>query len=717
MRWISPEIIAELCDFEYERYDRAVIFRLIFATVLLGAALCANAEDPAQPAGGDAVVISATRVPQPSLEIPASVDRIYAEELREMRWQVNLSEPLARVPGIVVQNRQNYAQDLQISSRGFGARAAFGVRGIRLVADGIPATMADGQGQAATFALGSAERIEVLRGPFSSLYGNASGGVISVITEDGPAQPSAALEVTAGSYGSLRTGVRLGGTEGRINWTVDQSRFDTDGYRDHSAARRDQLNAKVKVSLGEATSLTLLANTLRQPQTQDPLGLSRAQFEANPRQVDATAISFNTRKSIFQEQSGASLSHALEGGGQVQAMLYLGQRYVEQYQAIPLAVQAAATHSGAVVNLDRGYGGGALRWSAPLQLMGRPLRLSAGLEHDRMAERRRGFLNLSGQAGAPKRDEDDTVRSTDAYVQAEWRPAEAWIAHAGLRASSVRFVSADHFIAAGNPDDSGRQSFSATTPVAGVVYRLAPTTSLYANLGRGFETPTFAELSYRPVGTGLNFDLRPSRSRHLEAGIKAILPGRARVNAAVFDVSTRDEIVVDTAAGGRTTFRNAGRTRRDGIELSGEKQFDAGFDAQFAYTRLSATYRDAFAAAPVAVAAGNRMPGVPDMQLYAQLRWRHAPSGFVAAFDVQRRGRVAANDANAEFANAYTVANLALGFNQRGLRWKLSEFLRVDNLSDRNYAGSVIVNDANNRFYESAPRRNMALGVQAALEF
>ena len=276
--------------------------------------------------------------------MPASVDRIYADELRELRWQVNLSEPLARIPGIVVQNRQNYAQDLQISSRGFGARAAFGVRGMRLIADGIPATMPDGQGQAATFALGSAERIEVLRGPFSSLYGNASGGVISVITEDGPARPSAALDVTAGSYGTLRAGARLGGTEGRVNWTVEQSRFDTEGYRDHSAARRDQLNAKVKVSLGEATSLTLLANTLRQPQTQDPLGLTRAQFNANPRQVDASAISFNTRKSVFQEQSGVTLSHALEGGGQLQATFYLGQRYVEQYQAIPLAVQAAATH-------------------------------------------------------------------------------------------------------------------------------------------------------------------------------------------------------------------------------------------------------------------------------------------------------------------------------------------------------------------------------------
>src|SRR5204863_1963465 len=132
----------------------------------------------------------ATRAPQSALEVPASIDRIYGDEIREDRGQVNLSESLGRVPGIVVQNRQNYAQDLQIQSRGFGARSTFGVRGIRLVADGIPATMPDGQGQASTFALGSAERIEVLRGPFSALYGNASGGVIAVDTQDPPKQPT-----------------------------------------------------------------------------------------------------------------------------------------------------------------------------------------------------------------------------------------------------------------------------------------------------------------------------------------------------------------------------------------------------------------------------------------------------------------------------------------------------------------------------------------------
>ncbi|MGH8739959.1 MAG: TonB-dependent receptor family protein, partial [Burkholderiales bacterium] len=494
----------------------------------------------------DAVVVTATRAPQPSLQVPASVDRIHADEIREGRAQVNLSESLGRVPGIVVQNRQNYAQDLQISSRGFGARSTFGVRGIRLIADGIPATMPDGQGQAATFSLGSAQRIEVLRGPFSSLYGNASGGVIAIETREGPQTPTAEADFLVGSYDTWRAGVLFGGQWGALNAIGDFSRFETDGYRDHSAARRDHLNAKLRYSLNPDTTLTLVANSLRQPDTQDPLGLSRADFEANPRQVHPNAVLLDTRKTVNQDQAGTTLSHRL-GQGRLEATLYGGERFVEQFLAIPVAFQGAATHSGGVVNLDRGYGGGALRWS----WNSGAIRFSAGVEHERMDERRRGFINNNGVAGNLKRDEDNEVTSTDFYAQAEWRFAERWSLHGGARHSRVRFTSEDHFIIAGNPDDSGERSFRATTPVVGLLYRLSPRVSLYGNLGRGFETPTFAELAYRSGGlTGLNLALEASRSRHAELGAKAVLAGSVRLNGALFDIVTEDEIVVEQNQGG-----------------------------------------------------------------------------------------------------------------------------------------------------------------------
>jgi len=660
----------------------------------------------------DAVVITATRAPRPSLEVPASVDRLYADEIREGRPQVNLSESLGRVPGIVVQNRQNYAQDLQISSRGFGARAPFGVRGIRLIADGIPATMPDGQGQASTFSLSSAERIEVLRGPFSSLYGNAAGGVIVVETEDPPKEPTVGIDVMGGTYDTWRAGVRLGG----YNTLFDASRFETDGYRDHSEVRRDQYNLKFKYAFRPETSLTLIGNQLRQPQTQDPLGLTRAQVEENPRQATPQAIQFDTRKTVYQEQLGATLGHRLSADSRIEATVYGGSRWVEQYLAIPLVNQAPATSSGGVVQLDRNFAGGALRFST---LVG-DWRFSLGAEYDLMDERRKGFVNNLGVEGALKRDEDDEVSATDFYAQAEWQFTERWSAHAGLRSSRVEFKSADHFIIPGNPDDSGSRTYSETTPVAGLLYRHTKTLSFYGTAGEGFETPTFAELAHQnPPATGLNFALEASRSRHLELGVKSILPQVARVNAALFGIETRDEIVVDVNQGGRTTFKNAGSTERFGFELAAQSAMPGPFGAQFAYTYLDATYKEGFSSRvlgnTVTIPAGNALPGVPKNQAYGQLSYRQPR--FYTYLEALYRSKVPVNDANSEFAAAYTVFNLVGALVQQGPGWRISEYVRMDNVADRNYVGSVIVNEGNGRFYEPSPRRSMSAGIQASLQF
>ena len=660
----------------------------------------------------DAVVITATRAPQPSLEVPASVDRLYADEIRDGRPQVNLSESLGRVPGIVVQNRQNYAQDLQISSRGFGARAAFGVRGVRLIADGIPATMPDGQGQASTFALSSAERIEVLRGPFSSLYGNAAGGVIVVETEDPPKEPTVGIDVMGGTYDTWRAGVRLGG----YNTLLDASRFETDGYRDHSAVRRDHFNLKFKYAFRPETSLTLIGNQLRQPETEDPLGLNRAQLEENPRQATPQAIQFNTRKTVYQEQLGATLAHRLSADSRIEATVYGGSRWVEQYLAIPLINQAPATSSGGVVQLDRGYAGAALRFSTSVNAW----RFSLGAEYDLMDERRRGFINNLGVQGALKRDEDDEVSATDFYAQAEWQFTERWSAHAGLRTSRVEFRSEDHFIIPGNPDDSGTREYSETTPVAGLLYRHTKNLSFYGTFGEGFETPTFAELAHQnPPATGLNFALEAARSRHAELGVKTILPKVARVNAALFGIETRDEIVVDVNQGGRTTFKNAGRTERFGFELAAQSAMPGPFGAQFAYTYLDATFKEGFSSRvlgnTVTIPAGNALPGVPKNQAYGQLSYRQ--QRFYTYLEALYRSKVPVNDANSEFADAYTVFNLVGAMVQQGPGWRISEYVRMDNVTDRNYVGSVIVNEGNGRFYEPSPRRSMSAGIQASLQF
>jgi iron complex outermembrane receptor protein len=350
------------------------------------------------------------------------------------------------------------------------------------------------------------------------------------------------------------------------------------------------------------------------------------------------------------------------------------------------------------VDLERAFGGAALRLFRDAALAGGPLRMSAGIEYERMDERRRGYVNNFGVAGALKRDEDNVVYSTGVFAQGEWLFAERWSAHAGLRVSRVAFESTDFFIGGANPDDSGSKDYSATTPVAGIVYRLDPQTSL----------------SYRNSGTGLNFELEPSRSRHVEVGAKAVRPGLGRLNLAVFDIDTRDEIVTDQSSGGRTTFRNAGGTQRRGLEVLADSLWSGPFEARAAYTWLEAKFDDDFGTP----SAGKRLPGVPEEQFYAEGAWRHAPWwGLRVGLELLYRSKVAVNDVNSEFAPAFTIVNAVVGFEQRGARWRITEFLRVDNVGDEAYIGSVIVNDANGRFYEPAPQRNLLLGVQASLQF
>ena len=301
------------------------------------------------------------RAPPPRSKPPAPIDRLYGDDIHLDRPEVNLSESLGRIPGIVAQNRQNYAQDLQISSRGFGARSAFGIRGLRLLVDGIPASMPDGQGQVSNIDLGSADRIEVLRGPFAVMYGNASGGVINVFTRDGSSERGIEGRLEAGPFGTQRESIEAGTRSGGMDWLASGAHFETDGFRDHSAATRDQANAKLRFGLGGDNLLTLVATAFDSPNTQDPLGLTRAQMEADPTQAVANAYTYDTRKSIRQNQGGATLEHRLDSGT-IAFTAYGGQRAVTQYLSIPLFVQTSSpTQSGGVVDLDRNYGGGGLR--------------------------------------------------------------------------------------------------------------------------------------------------------------------------------------------------------------------------------------------------------------------------------------------------------------------------------------------------------------------
>jgi iron complex outermembrane receptor protein len=692
------------------------------------------ADAVARPVAGEAaaevqpqeiVVVSGTRVGHASFDVPASIDVVDAARIGDGQMRVNASEALAAAPGLVVQNRQNYAQDLQISSRGFGARSAFGVRGVHLIADGIPASMPDGQGQAATFNLDMADRIEVLRGPYSAIYGNHSGGVIQLFTNDGEGAPSVEFNVSGGSYGTHKTDLNAQGKQGGVGYVIDASRFDTDGYRAHSAATRDQAYAKLTLTPIDGAKLTIVANGLRQDDTQDALGVTWATYQRDPRagETDATdtqtpkrtlADRYNTRKSIDHKQIGATWERSF-GDDRLRVTAYGGNREVIQYQAFSKAFQAPASHSGGVVDFERDFSGTDINWTHVNSLAGGTLTTTAGLEYGRSSDARQGYENFIGTQfgvkGALRRDEEDNVSNLDPYLQAEWQ-YDRWQLSAGVRHSRVKVSVDDHFLSNGN--DSGSLDYSHTTPVIGVLYRLSPQLNVYASAARGFETPTLNELFYSGSGGGFNFNLAPAQSTHLETGVKARLDDSTRVNAAIFQVRTTDELVVDSSSGGRTSYRNGGKTLRQGFELSLDSSWRYGLSTRVALTTLRAIYDQGFGN----VLEGSRLPGVPNANLYGELAWKDSAQRFGAALEAVASSKIYVEDSNTDrAAPGYGILNARVTANQQWRGWRFKEFARLNNLLDKNYVGSVIVGDTNKRYYEAAPERNWQLGLSALYQF
>ena len=702
---------------------------LVCAVLGLALPITARAQAAASDAQLPSVTVTATRTEAVAADVPASITRIDGSEVRNGHALINISESLGGVPGLQAHDRQNYAQDVQISVRGFGARSTFGIRGVRLYVDGIPATLPDGQGQITNVELSSVGRIEVLRGPYSALYGNSSGGVIQVYTDEGSGPPTLGFSVSGGSNGTLRYGVNAqGGTAGGFGYNVSASHFKTDGYRDHSAAERNLGNAKLTFQPDADNKLTLVANSVGLPQAQDPLGLSRAQFEANPRGVDPSAIAYDTRKTVNQTQVGAIYEHRVDAANRLQVLLYDGSRGTDQFQAIPQSTQGGALNPGGEIKLGRDYSGTDLRWTWKGLALDTPLTLIGGLAYDVLAEHRQGYQNFVGSTlgvrGALRRDEINDVTSFDPYLQAAWTLGPRWSVEAGVRHSHVGFTSTDHYITATNPDDSGGATYGATLPVVGVMFKASDAIHLYATAGRGFETPTLNELAYRSGGqSGLNFGLQAATSRSVEAGVKATLYG-SELTAAAFRTDTAHEIVTQTNVGGRATYQNAGGTRRTGVELGWSATWHEDLKAQLAAALLNATYTDGFltctttpcAAANVAIPAGNRIPGIARGTAYAALNWA-PPTGWRGGVEARYVTGVFVNDANSDGAPRYAVAAATVGHVIRAGAWEIGGFVRGDNLFNRRYAGSVIVNEGNARYFEPAPGRTWLASASASIRF
>lgn len=668
--------------------------------------------------------VEATRTDTTYLQTPASVFRIDAPQV-DNSSQVNLTEVVKGIPSLQIRNRENYAQDLQLSMRGFGARSTFGVRGIRLYVDGIPATMPDGQGQTSNIDLSSLDHVEVLTGPFSSLYGNSSGGTILTSTKEGQGKDSIELSYSGGSHDKSRAGLVLQGGAKSANepsYVISSSYFDTDGYREHSGAEKVLNNAKLSWNLDDGSKINWVTNYVK-IHADDPQGLTHDQWNANPKQQVPFLKQFNVRKDIEQTQTGVTWSKPINDHHELYAMAYLGNRQVTQYQSIPKSTQdASVNHAGGVIDFERNYYGADFRWTGKELLPNTTL--SVGVALDAMDEDRKGFENFNLVNGQPsygvkgnlRRDEDNTLWNIDPYLQASWQFLPTWRFDTGVRYSNVHYKSEDRYLS--NGDDSDKTDYDKVLPSAALSWQILPELMAYVSYAKGFETPTFTEMAYRPDGlSGFNFDLTASTSDTYETGLKS-QNHLGDFTLAVFQTKTKDDIVSAGNSNGRSTFRNADKTLREGVEFAWNKKLWRDLTATASYTYLDATFdADIPASGSVAqIPSGNAIPGIAKNQAYASLAWQ--PShGLYGGVDVQYMDKVYVNDTNSDAAPSYSVTSANVGYAWVMGDWKVNSFARVDNLFDKNYAGSVIVNDGNGRYFEPADGRNWSAGLRVIKQF
>ncbi|MCC5878390.1 MAG: TonB-dependent receptor [Idiomarina sp.] len=664
-----------------------------------------SAPDPEQDAV-ERIIVTATRTEQPWLNSPATIDRVDVnQQLPGLR--VDMAEILQGIPGVQVDTRYNFAQDTRVILRGFGARAAFGVRGVVMRLDGVPLSMPDGQAQTSSIFVDEPSHVEVLRGPGAAVYGNAAGGIINLQSAS-PTQSAVAVGHAIGENGRQRSTVdaHYVGEQGSVSGHY--ARFRTDGDRPQAAVERDQYALRSRYAFANGIELIARLDDNDAPLLQDPGSLTPEQWRDDATQTFGGAGVFNTRKSIRHRQQSLSLRqqnthYDWEIAG------WNGQREVIQYLPFP---GSDITSSGAVIDLNRDFHGvhGQFNWR-PQAFAGR-WQLSVGTDIERQKDTRQGFVNNQGVAGDLRRDEIGRVTRDDMYGLSTFMLTEqlSWLA--GIRFSELSFAVDDNYVVPGIiPDDSGENSYRETSWTQGLNYQFSDNWAWFAAFGEGFETPTLTELAYQNEGTGLNQDLGAAKITQYESGVKWMsLQGQAQLS--LFNVESDNEIVVDQSIDGRTTYRNAGRTERQGMELSAAYQFNSNLNMRSALTLMNARYRRGDAL------DGRRIPGIAHSNAFVQLNYLpFQDSRLRASVTGQYRSRVAANDSNEVFAPSYVLWAAGLDARQDHGNWRFSQWLRVDNLLDKKYVGSVVVNQGSGRAFEPAPGRQLSAGVQLNRRF
>lgn len=651
-------------------------------------------------------MVTATRSETPLTEVPAAVSVVEQTDIQLGQPTVGLDESLNRVPGVFIQNAFNFAQDQRISIRGFGTRAAFGVREIRLLVDGLPETSPDGQSELDNIDLGAAQRIEVLRGPVSSLYGNASGGVISILTEDGPAIPFVETRLMGGFFGLQKYQAKTGGQVGALNFLFNTSYFSLNGFRDHSRSQNTLFSGKLRYTFNPRSDLTMLLSFADSPLADDPGGLTRAQVKADREQARDTNVQFDAGEAVTQGRLGFVFRNEWLPGHEITVTQYSLFRQFDNN--LPISPQAGS----GVVKFDRFGMGGGIKYAYDTSLLGFRNRFLLGVDTQYQTDNRRRFANENGASGERRFHQDEDVTSVGPFVREEFYLRENLQLSAGLRYDSVEFSVDDKFRSDGN--DSGSRTLDQLSPMGGILYSPLPSLHLYGNVSTAFQVPTTTELANPNEGGGFNPDLDPQKAINYEVGARGVLWERLRYDTALFWIVLDDALIQFEGESGRTFFRNTGRSERKGAELHLDLALTERLIWTVAYTYLDATF-DRYRT-PAGRFDDNDEPGIPPHQLFTELSYSHS-SGFYGALNLLFVDDFFVNDANTAQNDAYTVLNLRVGYEFRLGRGRIAPFIGLNNISDEHYNGLVRLNALGDRFFEPSPDFNVYGGVVMAYEF
>lgn len=649
------------------------------------------------------MVVVGSRTGKNWLETPAAVGIVGVETIQRAQQQLDLGESLMNVPGVFVQNRSNFAQDSRISIRGFGARANFGIRGIRLIVDGIPLTTPDGQGQVDSLDLSSAGRIEVLRGPGASLYGGSSGGVLRVTSEEPGETPVVKTRVGVGSFGYRNYQAKALGSAGQFDYLASVSRLELDGYRDRSQMENVLLHSKFRYRFDESADLSVVVNHLYAPTANDPGGLTRAQVVADRDAAQPRNVAFDAGESIDNTTLGLVLRKAFGEKHETTAANYYTWR---KFNA-----KIPANGTG-VIDLDRFFVGGRLQHIYRDVFFGMSSRFTLGGEGEAQLDDRRRNRNETGVKGAQSSEQDENVIRFGFFAQEELALPFDLELTAGVRYERIRFEINDDFLS--NGDDSGTFAYNEWSFSGGLQWSPTPLANPYLRVASSFDTPTTTSLG-NPAGAGVNQNLRAQTAISYEIGMKGQLTDQLRYEVAAFHIRVDDELVPYVQAF-QTFFENAGRSTRTGFELGALYQPIEGVTTSIAYTFSDFEFQD-FKSLSGGDFDGREIPGVPRHLVNAEVSLEH-PSGLFGTLRVQFVDDRFADNANSDGADSHLYSDVRLGYNHRIGGWEISPYVGVNNLFDRQYTDNLRINDvANRRFFEPAPAINAYGGLSIAYYF